>query len=94
MLNTASTAISLRFAVEAASSFSSAGRSLWGKRLKSARATQAGVIERRMVEPVGEHRVIAPDQCGHDAEVGHVAAGKQQRARRSPTKAASRSSAA
>ena len=42
---------------------------------------QRRIVERGMVELVGKHRIAAPDQRGDDAEVGHVAGGKQQRAR-------------
>ena len=34
-----------------------------------------------MIEPVGEHRVAASGERGHDAEVRHVAGREQQRAR-------------
>ncbi len=42
---------------------------------------QHRVIERRMIEFVGEHRIVAPGERGHDADVCHVAGRKQQRAR-------------
>ena len=42
---------------------------------------QRGVVQRGVVQPVGEHRVLAPDQRRHGADVGEVAGGKQQRAR-------------
>ena len=36
------------------------------------------VDERSVIEPVSEYRVFAPDQRGNDADIGHVAARKQQ----------------
>ena len=49
--------------------------------LELARDEQRGVVQRGMVQPVGEHRVLAPRKRRDDAEVRHVAGGEQQRAR-------------
>jgi hypothetical protein len=42
---------------------------------------QPRVEQRRMIEPVFEHRITLPHQRRDRAEVGHVAGGEQQRAR-------------
>ena len=41
----------------------------------------AGVVERGVIQPVGKHGVITPQQCSDHAQVSHVAGGKQQCAR-------------
>ena len=87
MLNTASVTISWRRAGVRCERPSSATE-VAVRIAREARARQQrGVVQRGVVELVGEDRVVAPEQRGEHAEVGHVAGGKQQRRAGWPTNA-------
>jgi hypothetical protein len=81
MLNTASVTMSLRRAREAGKE----PRERVEIEMRIAtelRATeQGGIVQRGMVQAVGEYGIAAPREGGHDAEVGQVAGREQQRAR-------------
>jgi hypothetical protein len=90
MLNTASVTIILRLALLAASRpfqrrhvVVRVALGLGALRLGQLH----GVDQRGVVELVGEHRIAAPGQGWRDGEVGEIAGGKSQGARK-PVKAA------
>ena len=81
MLNTASVAISLRLAFDAA-------RRCLQRRRVGMRITdeirageERAVVEARVVQPVGEDRVAAPGERGQDREIGEIPGREGQRLR-------------
>ena len=81
MLNTASVAISLRRAVDAASRARSAATSRCAIADEFGARQQRAVVQARVVQPVGEDRVVAPRERGQDREIGKIAGRECQRAR-------------